>query len=174
MPLPTADTSSLNPTIELVRAGVVEPHIAAALDAYASSMAAYRAAVEAARLERVDRIPPDADAELVAKLIVDARERDAAPGRAREALLGALAAHHGDWVRVTAKELTAARARLIKTLGTLIEQLSTYHALAGTEKGIADGPRFRWVGGYDGSGPVHTAHSAAEALHEHLRAADPS
>lgn len=171
MNLPQIDIMNASPSIALIRAGVCQPDIAAALDDYFGAMTAYRAAQEAAQTGRVDVVPPNANAEQVAQLIVDANERQAAPDRAREALFGVLNAHYTDWEAATSKQLNAARTKITKLLGQLIEQLDTFHAVAGTAQGLAQRAQFQWRG-YPEQNFVSEARNNAEAFLENLRATE--
>ncbi|MEU0883657.1 hypothetical protein ABZ345_34070 [Lentzea sp. NPDC005914] len=172
MGLPQIDVLIASPSMSFIRSGAaVEPHIDAALDEFFVTTTAHNAAREAAQAGRVDMVPPDADAELVARLILDARERKATPDRAREALFGVLNAHYGDWTVASNKQVGVARAKLIKLLGQVIELTAAYHVHSGTAQGLAERARFQFRG-YAGQNLVQEAHTSAEAFLEHLRLAD--
>lgn len=164
-------TSSFPVRINLVRAGVTETHVAAALDNYFATMAEHRQLVEAADITKIDEIPADADANEIAQRIVAARTRDELPPRARHELLTTLNEHHADWEAAACKHRDQVRTKLGKVLAQVAGLLDDFEVHAGTAQGLADHAQLQWRP-YPEQAVVHVARTAIDELAAKFREID--
>lgn len=142
------DTQSYRPLrISLIRSGVSEPRINAALDEYFEQMAEYARLQDVAGINSTTQISSDLDADEIARRIVAARTMESIPPTAQHNLLTALSEHYEAWTAAALKRRDQARQKLIKVLAQLPALLDEVQTHSGTVQMLEDHSRLVWKPG---------------------------